>query len=41
MDMTLADIVVHDGHLKQTELELLRATGIYLECPIPPLTVEN
>ena len=39
--LTLADIVVHDGHLKQTELELLRATGIYLECPIPPLTVEN
>lgn len=39
--LTLADIVISDGHLKATELELLRATGIYLECPIPPLTVEK
>jgi len=34
---TLAEIVMHDGEVKTAEIELLRATGIYLESPIPPL----
>ncbi len=35
---TLAEMVMQDSELKSTELELLRATGIYLECPVPPLS---
>jgi len=35
---TFAEMVMQDGELKPTELELLRAAGIYLECPLPPLT---
>ncbi len=34
---TLAEIVMQDGEIKTAEIELLRATGIYLESPIPPL----
>ena len=34
----LADLVIADGVVKETELELLRATGIYLDCPVPPLS---
>lgn len=34
---TLAEIVMQDGSIDKTEIELLRATGIYLESPIPPL----
>jgi len=34
---TFAEMVVHDGVVNTTELELLRATSIYLECPIAPL----
>jgi len=33
----LAELVIADGQIKTTELELLRATGIYLDCPIPPV----
>ena len=35
---TLAEIVMYDGKLLSDEIDLLRATGIYLECPIPPLS---
>ena len=34
---TFAEMVLHDGVVNTTELELLRATSIYLECPIAPL----
>jgi len=34
---TLAEIVMMDGEIKTAEIELLRTTGIYLECPVPPL----
>ena len=35
----LAELVVADGVVKETELELLRATGIYLDCPVPPVKI--
>jgi Zn-dependent protease with chaperone function len=35
--LTLAELVMEDGQVKTTEMELLRASGIYLECPVPPL----
>jgi len=35
--LTLAEMVMEDNEVKPAELELLRTTGIYLECPIPPL----
>ncbi|RLA04376.1 MAG: hypothetical protein DRQ47_03485 [Gammaproteobacteria bacterium] len=34
---TLAEIVIHDGVVDTAELSLLRATGIYLEVPVPSL----
>ncbi len=35
--LTLAEVVMSDGKVKTAELELLRATAIYLECPMPAL----
>lgn len=34
---TLAEIIMQDGEINASEIELIRATGIYLECPVPPL----
>ena len=34
---TMAEIVMDDGVIKKSEVELIRAAGIYLECPVPPL----
>ena len=36
--LTLAEVVMSDGKIKTAELELMRATAIYLECPLPPLS---
>ncbi|MCP3673520.1 MAG: M48 family metallopeptidase [Gammaproteobacteria bacterium] len=34
---TMAEMVMNDGDIKRSEVELIRAAGIYLECPVPPL----
>ncbi len=34
---TMAEIAMDDGEIKRSEVELIRAAGIYLECPVPPL----
>lgn len=39
--LTLAELVMEDGKVNTAELELLRATGIYLECPVPPLVTKS
>ena len=36
--LTLAEVVMSDGKIKTAELELMRATAIYLECPLPTLS---
>ncbi len=38
---TLAEIIQQDGQINTTEIELLRAVAIYLECPIPTLVVSQ
>ena len=32
-----ADLVLHDGKVLPSEAELLRATALSLDCPMPPL----
>ena len=36
-----ADCVLHDGKVMPAEAELLRATALTLDCPMPPLVPES